>query len=267
MRIPVLLYHSVSNDPPAVIEEFTVTPSEFARQLDLVVESGFTVLKVSTFAEVLRGHAPLPPRPLVITFDDGFADFCDTALPALQERGLCATLYVPTGLLRGRPERVRFPSLGDSLLEWRQLAEIERSGIEIGAHSHTHPHLDTLSTAAAREEITRSKELLEDELAHEVASFAYPNGYSNPTVRRLVADAGFRSACAVKNAFSSIDDDVFAIARLTVTATTPPARFRAWLEGAGAPDAPARERLQTRLWRGYRRARAVALARPGSDLW
>jgi peptidoglycan/xylan/chitin deacetylase (PgdA/CDA1 family) len=231
------------------------------------VEGGFTVLRVSAFADLLYRRAPLPPRPVVITFDDGFADFYDTALPALHERGFCSTLYVPTGLLRGRPERIRVPSLGDSLLEWSQLAEIQRSGVEIGAHSHTHPHLDTLSTSAAREEITRSKALLEDELGSEIATFAYPNGYSNPTVRRLVADAGFRSACAVKNAFSSPTDDVFGIARLTLTATTPPSRFRAWLAGTGAQDAPDRERLQTRLWRAYRRARAVALARPGSDLW
>ncbi len=243
-----------------------MTPDDFRRQVDLIVEGGFTVLTVSAFADMLQRRARLPARPLVITFDDGFADFYDTALPTLREPGFCSTLYVCTGLLQGRPERIRVPALGDSLLEWSQLAEIQRSGVEIGAHSHTHPHLDTLSTSAAREEITRSKALLEDQLATEIASFAYPNGYSSPNVRRLVAEAGFRSACAVKNAFSSPDDDVFAIARLMLTAMTPLTRFRAWLAGAEAPDAPDRDRLQTRLWRTYRRARAVALARPGSDL-
>lgn len=264
-RIPILLYHSISLTPPPVIAPFTVTPTEFERQLELVAAGGFTVLTVSAFADALRGHAALPPRPLVITFDDGFADFYDTALPALREHAFDSTLYVPTGLLRGRPERVRLRSLGDSLLEWSQLRPLREAGVEIGAHSHTHPHLDTLSTAAARDEIGRSKALLEDELGTEVDTFAYPNGYSSPTVRRLVAEAGFRSACAVKNAFSSPADDVFAIARLTLTAETPLSRFRAWLAGDGAPDAPARERLQTRAWRAYRRARAVALARPGAD--
>jgi len=264
-RIPVLLYHSISLSPPPVIAPFTVTPSDFERQLDLVVSGGFSVLTVSAFADALNGREPLSPRPLVITFDDGFADFYETALPALRERSLRATLYVPTALLRGSPERVRLRSLGDALLEWSQLRPLREAGVEIGAHSHTHPHLDTLSAAAARDEIVRSKELLEDELGAEVDTFAYPNGYSSPRVRRLVAQAGFRSACAVKNAFSAPGDDVFAIARLTLTATTSLSRFRAWLAGDGAPDAPASERLQTRVWRAYRRARSIALARPGSD--
>ena len=264
-RIPILLYHSVSLAPPPVIAPFAVTPQDFERQLDLVASGGFSVLTVSAFAEALTGREPLPPRPLLITFDDGFADFYDTALPALRERALRATLYVPTALLRGSPERVRLRSLGDSLLEWSQLRPLREAGVEIGAHSHTHPHLDTLSAAAAKEEIVHSKALLEDELGTEVESFAYPNGYSSPTVRRLVAEAGFRSACAVKNAFSSPADDVFALARLTLTAAMPLSGFRAWLAGAGAPDAFAGERLQTRVWRAYRRARAVALARPGSD--
>jgi peptidoglycan/xylan/chitin deacetylase (PgdA/CDA1 family) len=264
-RIPVLLYHSISLSPPPVIAPFTVTPSDFERQLDLVVSGGFSVLTVSAFADALTGRDSLPPRPLVITFDDGFADFYDTALPALRERALRATLYVPTALLRGSPERVRLRSLGDALLEWSQLRPLHEAGVEIGAHSHTHPHLDTLSAAAARDEILRSKALLEDELGTEVDTFAYPNGYSGPRVRRLVAQAGFRSACAVKNAFSSPGDDVFAIARLTLTATTSLSTFREWLAGSGAPDAPARERLQTRVWRAYRRARSIALARPGSD--
>ena len=264
-RIPILLYHSISLTPPPVIAPFTVTPSDFERQLDLVAAGGFSVLTVSAYANSLTGREPLPPRPLVITFDDGFADFYETALPALRERGLRATLYVPTALLRGSPEPVRLRSLGDALLEWSQLRPLREAGVEIGAHSHTHPHLDTLSTAAARDEIVHSKGLLEDELGTEVDTFAYPNGYSSPRVRRLVMEAGFRSACAVKNAFSAPGDDVFTIARLTLTAATPLSRFRAWLAGDGAPDAPARERLQTRGWRAYRRARSLALGRPGSD--
>ena len=102
-RIPILLYHSVSLAPPPVIAPFAVTPQDFERQLDLVASGGFSVLTVSAFAEALTGREPLPPRPLLITFDDGFADFYDTALPALRERALRATLYVPTALLRGSP--------------------------------------------------------------------------------------------------------------------------------------------------------------------
>jgi peptidoglycan/xylan/chitin deacetylase (PgdA/CDA1 family) len=265
-RVPVLLYHSISDRPPPFIAGFAVTPADFECHLDLAAERGCTPLTVSAFADVLRGRAPLPRRALVMTFDDGVADFCAAALPALQARAVAATLYVPTGLLPGSPQRVHLASVGEALLDWSQLAEIDAAGVELGAHSHTHPHLDTLRTAAARDEIRRSKALLEDELGHEVRTFAYPNGYSSTRVRRLVAEAGFGSACAVKNAFSSPADDPLAIARLMLTSATTVDDVRAWLDGTGAPDAPRRDAPATRAWRAYRRGRALVRRRPGSDL-
>jgi peptidoglycan/xylan/chitin deacetylase (PgdA/CDA1 family) len=123
-----------------------------------------------------------------------------------------------------------------------------------------------LGAPAARDEIERSKALLEDALGHPIRTFAYPNGYSSPRVRRLVATAGFDGACAVRNAFSSLDDDPLAIARLMLTSATTVDVVEAWLDGEGAPDAPRRDRLATRASRGYRRARAVVRGRPGSDL-
>jgi peptidoglycan/xylan/chitin deacetylase (PgdA/CDA1 family) len=265
-RVPVLLYHSVSLDPPALIRRYTVTPAVFRSHLELIVDGGFTVLTVPTFADVLLGRSRLPPQPLLVTFDDGFADFYDNALPALRRHGLRATLYLPTAFLRGSERGNRRSALAESMLAWSQLTEIEHAGIELGAHGHTHRHLDTLAAAAARDEITRSKMLLEDAVGHEVATFAYPNGYLSSNVARLVAEAGFRSACAVKNAFSSATDDVFAIARLMVTAKTSLPQLRGWLYGSGAPDAPPREQFETSVWRLYRRARVIARGKSQSSL-
>ena len=138
--------------------------------------------------------------------------------------------------------------------------------MELGGHSHTHPHLDSLSPAQAREEITRCKTLLEERLTAPVRSFAYPNGYSSRTVRRLVREAGYRSACSVKDQLSSTDDDVFSLARLMVRADTSLIELRSWLAGVGRPIAPTRERLRTRAWRLNRRMRALATGRPTSDI-
>jgi peptidoglycan/xylan/chitin deacetylase (PgdA/CDA1 family) len=152
------------------------------------------------------------------------------------------------------------------MLDWSLLRDVAEAGTEIGAHSHTHPHLDTLSPAHAQDEVVRPKRLLEDELQREVPSFAYPNGYSSASVRRLVRDAGYRSACSVKNAFSSPGDDRFSLARLTVRSTTSLTEIEEWLGGRGAPPAPQRELARTRGWRLYRRAKATATGRPTSDL-
>jgi peptidoglycan/xylan/chitin deacetylase (PgdA/CDA1 family) len=263
--IPILLYHAISAESPPVIRPFAVTPETFRRHLDVVVASGVTILTISELVAA-RDAAMLPARPAAITFDDGFSDFYEIAQPALREHGLRATLYVATALLRGRPWSESFPALGASMLDWSLLQAVAEDGTEIGAHSHTHPHLDTLRRDHAREEIVRPKRLLEEELQREVPSFAYPNGYSSAAVRRLVREAGYRSACSVKNALSSPDDDRFSLARLTVRATTSLTELGEWLQGRGAPPALQRERARTRGWRLYRRTRAAATGRPTSDL-
>ena len=240
-------------------------PDTFRQHLDYIVERGMSSLVVSSFAEILRGSSQLPERPVVITFDDGFADFAEAALPALRERGLAATLYVTTGFLRGRASRPRGPGYEDRMLAWSQLGELRAQGVEIGGHSHTHPHLDTLSRKDAWEEVTRCKSLLEEELGTRVATFAYPHGYSSPAVRRLVREAGYDSACSVKEALSSIVDDPYSIARLTVRPTTSLDELRAWIAGTGAAVAPSGERLRTRIWRVHRRARAIVTRRPGRE--
>ncbi len=78
--VPILLYHAITDDPPDWIAEFAVTPAVFAAHLDAVVASGRQPLTVSQYTDGLHGKIPLPPRPVLITVDDGFADFAGHAL-------------------------------------------------------------------------------------------------------------------------------------------------------------------------------------------
>jgi peptidoglycan/xylan/chitin deacetylase (PgdA/CDA1 family) len=263
-RVPILLYHSVSDSPSRALRDFTVTPATFARQLAAIAATGATTLTVSQYLAALDART-LPERVVIITFDDGFADFYDHALPALGEHALACTLYVATGFLEGRPA-LRVPRRPpDRMLEWRQLHELTAAGIEIGAHSHSHFHLDTLSREVARDEIGSCKTLLEQELQQPVPSFAYPNGHSSPAVKRIVINAGYDSACGVRNALSWEHDDRFRIARLTVRSTTDDDTFRAWLAGRAANIAPSRELLKTLAFRAYRRSRSILARQPVSD--
>lgn len=263
--VPILLYHAVSDDAPDWIRPFAVTPDTFRRQLGLIREEGATALSVTEYAAALGGARALPERPIVITFDDGLADFRDQALPALADAGFVSTLYVTSGFLEGSPRALRDSRPAGPWLDPAALREVRDAGVEIGAHSHSHPHLDTLAAGTARSEIATSKEILEQLLEAPVQSFAYPHGYLSGTVRRLVRECGFGSACAVKNTLSSDADDIFSLARLTVRSDTSLAQFGAWLNGQGVPIAPQRERGRTWAWRVYRRSRALVRGAPGSD--
>jgi peptidoglycan/xylan/chitin deacetylase (PgdA/CDA1 family) len=263
--VPILAYHSVSSDPPPWIASLSITPAAFRRQLALLAEAEATLLRVSDFVDAIVHGRGLPDRPVLITFDDGLSDFGTNAWPALREAGFVATLYVTTGFLEGLHETPVATRPTGHWLDANALPELRQQGVEIGGHSHTHPHLDTLSPASARREIEGCKEILERLLHAPVRSFAYPHGFLSRTVRDLVAESGYDSACAVMNTFSSSDDDPLALARLTIRSTTTQSEFAAWLAGRNAPVARRRELLRTRAWRTYRRGRAIAQRRPGSD--
>jgi hypothetical protein len=117
--------------------------------------------------------------------------------------------------------------------------------------------LDTLPHAEALEEITRSKDLIEQHLQAPVPSFAYPHGYSSAWIRRTVQRVGYTTACAVKNALSHLNDDSFAIARLTIEADHSMDAVAGMLIGRGVRVAGSREHIKTRGWRLARRAIAA----------
>jgi peptidoglycan/xylan/chitin deacetylase (PgdA/CDA1 family) len=251
--VPILLYHSISAEPAPWIAEWAVSPATFARHVELIVDSGRTAVTASDLCAALRGHHRLPPRPVVITFDDGFADFADAAAVLAAHR-LPSTLYVTTGALGGRGARPPDMAIPEaSMLDWSQLAELEELNVEIGGHTHTHRALDTMRDGVVADDIVRSKDLLEDALGHQVPSFAYPFGFQRERTRQIVESAGHMSACAVMNALSSDADNVFALARLTVTPSTRPEQVAGWLAGRGARVAPYRERPRTKVYRLYRR--------------
>jgi peptidoglycan/xylan/chitin deacetylase (PgdA/CDA1 family) len=253
--IPVLLYHSVSDQPTGQFGPYTVTRSQLASHLDRVTDLGFQTLTVGQLVAHRAAGRPLPARTAVITFDDGFADF-DNAWPELTQRGLAATLYVTAGTVGGRSEWLAPLGAADlPMLSRFQLLDLAADGCEIGAHSMSHPQLDCLARSAAAAEIRQSKDVLEQALGRRIDTFAYPHGYHDKAVKQLVAAAGFTSAAAVRNALSPADDDPFAIARVTVMSDFGPDRIAEVLTGRGAPTARPGERWRTRLWRQERRRR------------
>lgn len=229
--VPVLMYHSIGGT-----DRLAVRPEVFAEQLAYLKDNGYTPLPFGSWTRPAE-------RPVVITFDDGYADFHEHALPLLDRFGFTATVFVTTGWLRdagpyaaGRPP--------GRMLTWRQVEEIAAAGVEIGAHGHSHAQLDQLGLADLREELRLSRELLQDRLSRPVRTMAYPYGYSSARVRSRVQACGYAGACVVAGAVLDGRHDPYAVPRLTVRAGTTADRFARTLDGRGF-------RIDHVLTRGY----------------
>lgn len=253
VQIPVLMYHEIAGRRDTR-SRLAVSPDSFAEQLSQLRELGATSLTFAGAAAALAGDVSrVPERPVVITFDDGFADFHEEALPLLAEHGYTATVFVTTGWVAdaGPLSSGRRPG---RMLSWAQIRESAAAGMEIGAHSHGHPQLDQISPSALRNELVTSKGLLEDRLGSAVSTMAYPFGYSSARVRRAVREVGYASACAVGNYIASPGNDPFAVQRLTVRRSTGLQSFDVMVRG-GEPGSLWKDHSLTKGWALARRTR------------
>jgi peptidoglycan/xylan/chitin deacetylase (PgdA/CDA1 family) len=218
VSVPILMYHSISEVAAPRFRSFAVTPSQFSAHMAALHADRFTPLTVSRFVELTKAANPhWPVQPVVITFDDAFRDFLDAALPTLLEHGFPATLFVPTSYVGATSRWLEREGEADrQMLNWSGVEEAARAGIEIGSHTQTHPQLDLLPKAVAETEIRESKNVLEQRLQTEVATFAYPFGYWSPSVKSLVEQAGYASACAVRDLAATSNDDPYTLGRFTV---------------------------------------------------
>ncbi|MCF3964457.1 polysaccharide deacetylase family protein [Streptomyces fuscigenes] len=255
--VPILMYHAVAYEPAPAARALSVSPRDFAAQMALLAERGRTPLTTAALGEAWRRGTPLPPRPVLVTFDDGYEGVHRHALRALAAHGLTATVFVSTGWLRGRPGTGGAP---ERMLEWRQVRELAAAGLEIGGHSHSHPQLDQVDRGRLVTEVERCREITAEETGTAPVSFAYPFGYSNRAVRGAVREAGFTQALAVRNAEARRAQGPYALARLTVRRTTGIDEFGRLLDGTGIGRAYAVDRVLTKGYALVRRARSATRA-------
>lgn len=243
--IPVLLYHSVSDAPHAAIADYTTGVDEFSAHVAAIAASGRKAVSFGELVRRLKAGDLTALRNLVcVTFDDGWADNL-AAARVLASATIPATFFVTSSFV-GHPGML-------SADELRELAALP--GMEIGAHSVTHPHLDELSDDELAHELRDSRTHLSELLGGDVATFAYPHGAHGPRVLRATIEAGYESAAAVKNAISHPGDDVYAVARWTVLALHDADDLRAVLSGTRGVPAWSGEKLRTVGFRSYRRMR------------
>jgi peptidoglycan/xylan/chitin deacetylase (PgdA/CDA1 family) len=248
--LPVLMYHSISV-PRQRLRKLRVPPELLADQLAALRSRGY---ELTGLTEALELTARNPARAVVaLTFDDGYRDFLDAAVPVLESAGARATLYVPTAYVGDAARWLRAAARSlPALLSWSELLDCVDAGcVEIGSHGHTHAQLDTLPGAELRTEIVDSKLILEDRLQVAVRSFCYPHGYHSREVRAAVRNAAYDNACEVGRRLRSARQR-FCISRLAVDSRHPPARVLRDVARGGPVLGPRAKRALQPTWRHIR---------------
>lgn len=186
----VLMYHGVADVPARRDPEgLFVRPADLRSQIARLRRWGYTLLTFAAVAE--RVAAGAGAGCAALTFDDGLANNLETLVPLLRDEGGRATVFPVSGWL-GRPH----PSVPFArIMTPDELRELYAAGIEIGSHTAHHRDLTTLSLAAARDEIRRGREALEEVLGAPVRTFAYPYGAATVETIRAAAEAGVEAAC------------------------------------------------------------------------
>jgi peptidoglycan/xylan/chitin deacetylase (PgdA/CDA1 family) len=228
-RVPmILMYHGVADvaeDP----NQLCVSPGRFAEQMAALQRLGLRGVGIGTLVDAIRSGSQ---RGLVgITFDDGYVNVLEAALPELKHRNFTASVYVISGRLGGTNAWDEGPAW--PLLSAAQVGELAAAGMEIGSHSRTHVRLAGLDAGQLETEISGSRASLGELLGAPVRGFAYPYGSMDAAARRAVHDAGYDYACAVQTPLAGLG--LMALPRVYI----------------GQQDGAARMTAKRFLYRGY----------------
>lgn len=225
MDVNVLMYHSISDNPGP-----TSIPAEtFRGQMAALADCGYQPVSLTDFAAWHRDGVALPERPVVITFDDGFADFAETAFPALRDRGWSATVFLPTGKVGGS-EDWDDPTAPRPLMGWDEVAALARDGIAFGGHSVTHADLTALPPDEMRHEVRACADAIERHVGGAPACFAPPYGRSNAAVLAAIRER-YTVSVGTRLGRAGRDSDLFDLPRIEMHYFRDIARWRAYLEG------------------------------------
>jgi len=217
----VLMYHKVNDIPD---NPTTVPIGQFDEQMSQLRELGYPVVSVDDVLDYYAGHSSLPAGATLISFDDGYLDVLENAVPVLAKHGYPAVLFVPVAYLQ---EAIPLPherllaqrGIANRTVDWSQLAELEAGGVRVESHGIAHQPLAEIELDEAVREITISKLRLEEKLGRPVRSFAYVKGseaHFRPVHVNLVKQAGYEVAFTSVSGANSADTDPLRLRRYNI---------------------------------------------------
>lgn len=238
--IPILSYHQTKTPPPrsTPFRALVLPPRKLALQFATLHAFGWRGLSMRDLAPYLRGE--MQGKVFGITFDDGYENNLACALPIIRGLGFTATVFVVSRQVGGANEWDRAHGVPPArIMSLDQLRTWEAAGMEVGAHTRTHPVLTSCDRATAEAEIRGSKLDLESALGHPVTSFSYPHGLFSLAHVEAVRTAGFEFAVTTRVAKVCEGDDFLQLPRISVLADDSTLRFVLRV-GTGLPERLAR---------------------------
>ncbi len=222
LNIKVLMYHRVLKKEPLDDAHWHyVTASAFRKHLKMIDWMGYTPVTFYDYKLYKEGKLTLPAKPIIITFDDGYLDTYENAIPILLEMDMRAVIFVMgnRNLQRAywdeRNEGDMCPLMSDE-----QVRHVSEMGFEVGAHSMNHTTFLKLSSVEISHQLEKSKDQIESILNDEIYTFAYPYGGVDDRVRDVVSESEFSFACGVYTGSPKFGKTVFDIRRLAVNQKT-----------------------------------------------
>ena len=216
----VLMYHSVLPGAGSPDWPWAVSYERFCQQLDLLAQNGWKTVRMQDLTDPEK----CAPKTVVITFDDGYADNYK-AFEALVARGMTASWFVVTNDIGGSSSWVDPGIHSQKILNKETLREFMDVGMEVASHTCSHSRMPLLSDVDLANELSQSKQVLEDILGQAVESFAYPYGVHDDRCVQAVRDAGYKYACTTRTGWALAGGDQLTIRRITVFANDSLASF------------------------------------------
>ncbi|MGQ9467393.1 MAG: polysaccharide deacetylase family protein, partial [Anaerolineae bacterium] len=224
-EVPILMYHHVEDPPPGadrIRRDLTVRPEMFEAQLQYLAEAGYHTVTLTDLYLYLTEGRPLPERPVILTFDDGYRDAYTVVFPLLQKYGFVGTFFV-----LATPAHYASPQY----LDWGMMKEMADAGMEIQGHGRDHVDLRNRSYEFLVYQILGIKEAVEYHTGQPVRFFCYPSGQYDASVIAVVRSAGYWGAVTTEYGRIHTREGLYTLHRIRIRGADPLETFIAKLEG------------------------------------
>ncbi|TCP53429.1 polysaccharide deacetylase [Tumebacillus sp. BK434] len=213
-EVPILEYHAFSKQQKQDV--WYVAADAFEKQLRYLAEHGYNSISFQDLAKAWYENRPLPPKPVILSIDDGYMNNYTIAYPLLKKYKMKAVIFLTTNMIGADANHVG----------WREIQEMEASGlVTFEAHGVSHQYLTKIPEAQARREVFEAKRVLDERLEHPVVAFSYPGGYNSPKIRSTVKEAGYLFGTVAKGGYASMSQGAYELHRIIVNGKEPPYQF------------------------------------------